>query len=141
MRGGIFMQLKWDDSLNIGIEKIDNQHKELLEKINYFFKAVDDGTSKEEAMRTLEFLESYTNEHFKDEEDLQIKYEYSKYNQQCQQHRAFINQLDEIRYVIGRYGVSGAVVNQMQKKIVDYWEYHINYLDRDLGEYLKEKIK
>lgn len=55
-----FMKLKWDESLEIGHENIDNQHKELLDRINYFFDSINSGMGKEEVLRTLDFLERYT---------------------------------------------------------------------------------
>lgn len=133
------MQLKWDDSLEIGVDKIDNQHKELLERINKFFKTIDEGITKEEAVKTLEFLENYTKEHFKDEEELQKKYKYPKYNLQYEEHQDFINQLDTIRYALVRHELSDRLINQMQLKITDYWKNHVMCLDRELGEYVKSK--
>ncbi|WP_160684820.1 hemerythrin family protein [Clostridium sp. C2-6-12] len=133
------MRLKWDESLEIGHENIDNQHKELLERIVYFFDSINSGTGKEEVLRTLDFLERYTNKHFNDEEEIQRNYNYPRYRQQTIQHQVFRNQLGEIRYICERYGVTGAITNYMEQKIADFWEYHINNLDKDLGQYLKEK--
>ena len=136
-----FMKLEWNNSLEIGHENIDNQHKELMDRINYFFDSIDSGTGKEEVLRTLDFLEKYTNKHFYDEEEIQRNYNYPKYKDQCIQHQVFRNQLQDIRYMCDKYGVTGAITNYMQQKIVDFWEYHINNLDKDLGQYLKEKSK
>lgn len=133
------MELKWDESLEIGHENIDNQHKELFDRINYFFDSINSGTGKEEVLRTLDFLERYTNKHFNDEEEIQRNYNYPKYKQQLMQHQVFRNQLGEIRYMCERYGVTGAITNYMEQKITNFWQYHINNLDKDLGQYLKEK--
>lgn len=135
------MKLKWDKSLEIENEKIDNQHKELFDRINYFFNAIDNGVGSEEVIRTLDFLERYANEHFTAEEEIQRNYNYPRYYEQCVQHQVFRNQLDDIRYMISNYGVTGAVIIQMQQKIAEFWEYHINNLDKDLGAYLKEKSR
>ena len=34
MRGAIFMYLNWDDTLATGIDDIDNQHKELFNRLD-----------------------------------------------------------------------------------------------------------
>ncbi|AGF58208.1 hemerythrin [Clostridium saccharoperbutylacetonicum] len=135
------MKLIWEKSLEIGYPDIDNQHKELLERINYFFESVNSGATKEEVIRILDFLEKYTNDHCKLEEEIQRKYNYGKYNQQCIQHQVFRNHLQDIRYIYESYGVTGAVINYMQQKILDFWNYHIQKLDKDFGRFLKEKCK
>lgn len=84
-------------------------------------------------------MKDILNKHFSDEEEIQINYNYPKYKQQSIQHQVFRNQLDNIRYMCDRYGVTGAITNYMEQKIADFWEYHINNLDKDLGQYLKEK--
>lgn len=132
------MKLKWDKSLEIGHENIDEQHKELFEKVNYFFDSIESRMEKEETIRILDFLEKYADEHFNDEESLQRNYNYPRYMEHCAQHQAFRNQLSDIRYMLNNYGITGAVTNYFSQKIMVFWQYHVNYLDKSLGEYIKE---
>jgi hypothetical protein len=41
------MSLKWDDSLLIGIENIDSQHKELFKYLDKFLSAMRERKGKE----------------------------------------------------------------------------------------------
>ena len=61
----------WKDSLKIGVPLIDSEHKELCDRIDRLFAACSQGKGRDEIMKTVEFLESYTIKHFSDEEKLQ----------------------------------------------------------------------
>lgn len=47
----------------------------------------------------------------------------------------------KIIYRYESYGVTGAVINYMQQKILDFWNYHIQKLDKDFGKFLMRKIR
>lgn len=132
------MELKWDKSLEIGHLNIDKEHEELLERINYFFNSINSGVTKMDILRILDFLERYVEKHFADEEEIQRNYDYPKQKNHCFQHQIFRNNLQDMRYIYDNFGVTLALTNYMQQKIMDYWKYHVSNLDKDLGEYLKK---
>jgi len=80
------MILEWHDNLSVGIEKIDDQHKSMFDKLNEFFSSCGEGKCQEEVVNVLNFLDSYVAEHFYDEEQLQKKYNYSDYEQHKTEH-------------------------------------------------------
>ena len=71
----------WSDNLKIGVLIIDNQHKELCNRIDNLFNACKVGRGRNEISKTLEFLETYTIKHFSDEEKLQLNSTYPKYKE------------------------------------------------------------
>jgi hemerythrin len=73
------MAYKWDSSLESGCEKVDNQHKQLIEALNNLLKASFEGKGDQAVIDTLDFLTGYTVKHFADEEQLQIDYNYPDY--------------------------------------------------------------
>lgn len=81
--------LQWDDRLNTGIEGIDNQHKKLLERLNFLVDAVAKGKSLFEIKNTIKFLELYVKIHFETEEKYMVKYKYSRYQEHEKQHSEF----------------------------------------------------
>lgn len=132
------MRLKWNESIKTGYENIDEQHKELFSRLNSFLDAANNGSAKQEILRTLDYLEEYVIIHFKDEEKIQEENNYPKYQLHSIQHELFKNQLGEIRYICEKYGIYGAVVNSFERKLIDFWDYHINKLDKELANFLKE---
>jgi len=56
--------LEWKDSLVVGIDDIDKQHKELFNRINNLIIAIGSGNIKENINVVFAFLEYYVNDHF-----------------------------------------------------------------------------
>ena len=65
------LNITFDDNLITGNKTIDTQHKELIERIQNFVTACQNGDSKLKAIKMLDYLDEYTNFHFKEEEALQ----------------------------------------------------------------------
>ena len=65
------MYAEFTDNLATGNEMIDSQHKELIGKINAVMESCEQSNDKAVAVRTLDYLEDYTNFHFSAEEQLQ----------------------------------------------------------------------
>ncbi|WP_297427473.1 bacteriohemerythrin [Clostridium sp.] len=135
------MNLIWDNNLNTGVSNIDNQHKELFNRINLLLSAMKEGKGTHEAIKTLNFLEEYVIRHFNDEEEIQRKNNYPKYNIQHKQHEEFKNELKELRKVFETTGISSLFVINVQQKITSWWIKHIGESDKDLGKFLLEDVK
>jgi hemerythrin len=131
--------LTWNETLSVGVNKIDSQHKELFAKINDLLIAMKNGSGKDEVLKTLDFLETYVIKHFDDEEELQKKNNYPKYEIQHAQHEQFKNELKELRKTFETTGISALFVINTQQKISKWWITHIGNLDKELGEFLQPK--
>lgn len=73
------LNITFDDNLITGNKTIDTQHKELIERIQNFVTACQNGDSKLKAIKMLDYLDEYTNFHFKEEEKLQQNAGYPEY--------------------------------------------------------------
>lgn len=73
------LNITFDDNLITGNKTIDTQHKELIERIQNFVTACQNGDSKLKAIKMLDYLDEYTNFHFKEEEKLQENAGYPEY--------------------------------------------------------------
>ena len=62
------LNITFDDNLVTGNETIDTQHKELIDRIQNFVTACQNGDSKVKAIKMLDYLDEYTDFHFKEEE-------------------------------------------------------------------------
>lgn len=132
------MYLTWDSSLSVGIDSIDNQHKELLNCIEQLLISIEDGKSNDEVIKTLDFLEEYVVKHFNEEEEIQSKTNYPLLDIQHIQHENFKNDLKEFRRVFETHGVSTVLALNIQQNLVDWVKNHIMNLDKDLGDFLIE---
>jgi len=141
MKGVIFMNLIWDTRWAVGVEKIDDQHKELFDRINKLVTAMKSGKGKDEVIHTLNFLEEYVIKHFNDEEELQKRSNYPKYEIQHREHEELKKGLKDLRMVFETTGISAMFVINVQQKISSWCRKHIIELDKDLGDFLIEKSK
>ena len=73
------MYAEFSENLITGNEMIDSQHKELIEKMNQLLESCENGNDKLTAVKTLDYLEDYTDYHFKAEEQLQRDIDYPGY--------------------------------------------------------------
>lgn len=130
------MDFTWDKKWSVGVDKIDNQHKELFDRINKLVASMKQGKGKDEVIDTLNFLEEYVIKHFNDEEELQRKNNYPKYEIQHKEHEEFRSSLRELRKVFESTGISALFVINVQQKMSSWWRKHIRELDKDLGNFL-----
>ena len=57
------MYAEFSENLITGNEMIDSQHKELIEKMNQLLESCENGNDKLTAVKTLDYLEDYTDYH------------------------------------------------------------------------------
>lgn len=133
------MSLKWEDSLLTGIGNIDSQHKELFKYLDKFLSSIKDGKGKEEIGNALNFLEDYVIKHFHDEEEIQRQYGYPRIEEQSSQHEHFKNELKQLKLSFEKSGESVLLALNIQNKITSWIKNHISTLDKDLGEFIRNK--
>ncbi len=88
--------LEWDGSLAIGHEKIDAQHKSLVELINDLHVAYVAGGGHSDLKPVLMALYKYTLFHFSEEEVLMRQAEYKFREEHMLAHSEFIRKLDAL---------------------------------------------
>lgn len=134
------MPLEWKQSLETGIREIDDQHKELFNRVNQLFEACYQGKGKEEVAKIIDFLGDYVITHFKSEENIQQKHNYPDYKNHKLQHEAFIQDFIKLKSQLDNYGASSFFVLEVNKRIIDWLVQHIGKTDMVLGDFLKAKV-
>lgn len=87
----------WDASYSVGIEKIDEQHKEILGLINRLDNYLKNGVTEKEIEEVANELFDYAEFHFRTEEDLMEKYLYPMKAEHIEEHRKFVKKINEIK--------------------------------------------
>ena len=83
------MTITFDNNLITGNETIDTQHKELIDRIQQFVTACESSDGKIKAIKMLDYLDAYTDFHFKEEETLQEKVAYPELANHHAKHEEF----------------------------------------------------
>lgn len=128
--------MPWHPSLSVGIDLIDDQHKELFRRADMLFEAGRKGQAKEHVGELLEFLDSYTKQHFKDEEEYMASIGYPGLEEQKRAHAAFVRQLQELRQKYDASGGNLTVIISANQLVINWLAKHVSNADRKIGEFL-----
>ncbi len=133
------MGIKWREELAIGVEEIDNQHKELLERFDLLLTACKQGKGSEELLYLIDFLDTYVVSHFGDEEKLQRQHNFPDYEKHHLEHEAFIARVKELKdRMYSEGGVHIDHVLDANKMLLDWLLRHVTVKDREIGRYLQK---
>jgi hemerythrin len=131
--------ISWTEDLAVGVEAVDDQHKQFFKAANNLAEAMWDGRSKEELGKTLDFLTEYAALHFRDEENLMTKYAYPQLTAQQSAHAVFNKQMKDLqsRY---RSGESASTISiDLLNGACEWFRNHIRLMDKPMGEFVKSK--
>ena len=134
------MGIEWRDSLAVGVEAIDNQHKELLIRFDRLLNACKAGQGVAELKKLQVFLEEYVHTHFNDEEALQRQHNFPGYEAHRAEHLYFIEQINKLRSETEVEGISTHHVIETNSMLLKWLLNHISKVDTKLGEFLKSSM-
>ncbi len=89
--------ITWDDTLSVGIEEIDEQHKVLIGLLNELHAGVIAGNSATLCREVLDRLGEYTRIHFTTEESLLRILHYPQYERHKQEHERLLGELERLQ--------------------------------------------
>jgi hemerythrin-like metal-binding protein len=130
--------INFTPDLETKVEVIDQQHKQLFQRINDVVALGLKSYSKEETDKTINMLGDYIVKHFSDEEALQQKYGYPKYEWHRGQHKLYIETFSKMKAEYAANGPSAAFTLQLNKSIIDWIVKHIRHVDVELGKFINE---
>ncbi|BBD06984.1 bacteriohemerythrin [Desulfovibrio ferrophilus] len=127
------MPVYWFDGLAVNVEKIDSQHKKLIDMINGLEKAIEMRRGTSQLTLLVDEMIGYARTHFNAEEGLMNRYGYPEFDSHVAEHEAFIDKTmslafapddDENRPV------------EVLKFLREWLVNHINGTDKPLGPFL-----
>ncbi len=80
----------WNEQLSVGIPAIDDQHKELIKKINDLTDTIFKDEDREKVLEFIDFLDNYVTAHFSHEEALMLEADYPEIVSHTRKDAAFI---------------------------------------------------
>jgi len=126
-------QFVWKSSFEIGIEKIDSEHKHLLQLLN---DCISDLTS---AKGICDELKEYAEFHFSDEEDLMQWSRYPEFQTHQQWHRFFEDQVRQLEKAIFTGGEKS--IASLISFLRDWILNHILLEDKEFAKYIHANFK
>lgn len=132
------MRAVFDESLITGNHMIDEQHKELISRIdNLLILCENKKPAKREAIQMLDYLSDYTDYHFAEEELLQAEIGYPGLEEHRKKHAEFRNTVKELHEMLEEQeGPTDEFVEQVNQNVAEWLFHHIRGFDRSVAEYV-----
>lgn len=126
--------MEWHDSYCIGIEEIDNQHKELVAMVSRLQDTLVHGDINKEVANALRFLVDYTKRHFADEERIMQSLNHPELAHHKELHQKLINDVVLILLDLkkGKSIDPLALIDFLVKWLIN----HVRYEDKKIGKTL-----
>ena len=131
-------KLKWKDEYSVGVEKLDRQHKHLIEIVNKLIEHRDTDANPNLVPEILTEMLNYTREHFIDEEELMQEYGYQESEPQKKQHAYFLKTTAELS--IRALNDKQSLPANILEFLGNWWIIHILKWDMKYKEFFKQKL-
>lgn len=133
----------WKEKYLIGVELIDEQHKELFKRLSNFIQIVQNEEEWEEKLdkvkETLDFMKEYVVFHFEDEESYQEKVGYPDIENHRRVHNKFKEEINEYVKIFELEGFTEEKIQELNAKLMTWLIIHVGKMDQKIGEYVKSK--
>ena len=135
------MNIKWNESMALGIDSIDEQHKKLVEMCNNAFEwsknMTEDYDYFDDINKLLSEISDYTEYHFNYEEELLRKYNYEEFTQHSIEHKFFVKKLQKLEKKDVDDNQQKFIV-ELSQFLFDWLVHHIMETDKKYTALLKE---
>jgi hemerythrin len=131
-------EFEWIERYVLGIPEIDEQHLELVKRINAFVNAFNEGKGDTEIKAIVSFLEEYVVSHFNDEEALMERYRYLDLDEHHSIHDTYMRKVNQLVRGVEENGSNLVQAEKVQLLLIDWLSNHIDVEDRKFAEHIKQ---
>ena len=125
----------WDSAWETGVTAIDDQHRELISRMNQVSQGFKDGREVIEIGKMLIYMKRYVEFHFDTEEALMLGSDYPGYDRHSRIHT---DMRQKVKYILDDYFVEkGFDPNDVLNFLLTWLSDHINTEDRAMATYFK----
>ena len=128
--------INWNDSLSVGINSIDDQHKVLIGMINEFYENIKSNPHEENLSTLLKKMKEYTVVHFNYEETYFKKFNFPSYESHKKEHDNFVAKVIEVER---KFNSKEIVLSfEITNFLKDWIKRHIKGTDMQYSKFLIE---
>ena len=129
--------MEWNDSFSVGVARLDEQHRRLIDMLNKMIRDPAATTRSETVADVLTDMTNYAQEHFKSEEDLMIAHDYPRLDEHKHQHLGFQEKAARLclATVKGRTSVPHELLEYLQQWLIR----HILQTDMAFKPFFEQK--
>jgi hemerythrin len=134
--------IHWNDALKTGSEEIDRQHRALIDQINRLETLLEQTNPTREQceflVQLVSFLEAYTKQHFRFEEDCMESHRCPVHANNKRAHAEFLKYFEQFTENHRRFGFRPDVIRNLHQTISWWIEEHILQVDTQLKPCVKD---
>lgn len=132
-------KLKWCDEYKIGVELIDNEHKQIVDNFEQLYIKIMEGNGLQHYAGMLHFIEKYISFHFNHEEKFQKSIGYEEIESHTIEHRNFQIQVEQLIQKQKNDIVTNKDLVIFVVYIKEWLIHHILIEDKKIGVFLENK--
>lgn len=133
----------WKEKYRIGIELVDEQHKELFKRLSDFIEVIQNEKDWDEKLeqvnKTMLFMQEYVIFHFNDEEDYMAKINYPEIENHVSTHNLFREWIVDCLESFYQDGFTEENVQEFGGKIIKWLILHVGRMDQKIGEFVRKQ--
>ena len=129
--------MQWKDEYSVGVAEIDDQHKGVIDLFSVIDTAIEGRKSWSDVFFKIEQLREHARFHFALEESLMRMHGYSKQAEHVEQHKHFLDKLDQLQMTTLSRQVTMNTINYLSNWYAD----HMQTQDRDFVRYIIDNGK
>jgi len=130
--------ITWKESLSVGIDSIDEQHKELIRRAARFLDGLS-SRSRQEVGVLFSYLRIYAVAHFGEEEEAMRAAGYPGYERHKAQHDRFLRDLLSLTEEQERRGGSGVAPREVGAFLGKWIREHLSRTDAEMARFLLQR--
>lgn len=135
--------MMWKEKYKIGIPEIDEQHEELFRRVSDFVVSIrregDWQDKLDKVKETMEFMKNYVVTHFAYEEAYQKQAHYPAYEEHCEIHKQFTNEINQYAVQLEYEGYTEELVQKLGGKLMAWLINHVAATDQQLANYVAKQ--
>ncbi len=132
------MPLQWTQALSVGVEEIDDQHRELFRRATRLLDGLRKG-EPEEIGALVDFLYEYAVTHFGAEEAYMRETRFPGYLRHKAEHDRFISDLLALTREHEKNGPGAFIALKVNHWLVQWLKEHVSGTDAELGKFLARR--
>ena len=129
--------MQWKDEYSVGVPEIDDQHKGVTDLFTLIDTAIEGRKSWSDVFFKIEQLREHARFHFTLEESLMRMHGYPKQAEHADQHKHFLDKLDQLQMTTLSRQVTMNTINYLSTWYADHMQTH----DRDFVRYIIDNGK
>lgn len=129
----------WSDDFSTGIEKFDDDHKYLFNKVNELHSGLKSGFKISDMTFILDDLANYTKTHFAREESLMVEYGYPEYETHKAIHEKLLQKVADFQDRLAKGDTVFSL--ELLSFLKDWLTEHILKTDRKYGPFFQKAMQ